>query len=1214
MSDATLPNQFLVRLQRNAQHRLGLLNGAGKPVAPADPVPLGGSQCELIPLFQNHRMGLSLSFGALAEWYIAKPTSPLNTTSSAEMWQIAHDMMSDRLGATPSDDIFVEPDFVQKWEYENPTPMLIEGRTAAAGIDLCQFNDQNPDLPKGPGFAWFLLDDFTGLQSARDKVATSLTQRPARIAHLDTGYDVTHKTLPAHLLMELQRNFVEGEPIDNAKDPAKRGFLKNPGHGTGTLSILAGNTIPQLNDCLGGAPGAEIIPVRIASSVVLIRTSALARALDYVLAPLGKSEFRPDVVSLSMGGVASAAWADAVNRCYESGICIVAAAGNNYADLPTRFIVFPARFRRVIAACGVMANDSAYHGLPPSLMQGNYGPKSKMETALSGFTPNMPWAELGCPGIVDQDGQGTSSATPQIAAAAALWLQLHNPMYDEPWKRVEAVRRALFTSADKRRHSNEADLSLGQGILKARRALDVQPSYDLAKTPRDSASFAFLRVLTGLGLTETDRSRAAMLALEATQLCHRHSSIENSIADPDVPPDKLSQKEIDKYVESVVDSELASPLLVEHFKSQARSGTSRVWVSPRPETKEPMTAEEKPVRPALKPERVSRYPAPPTRRLRGFAFDPSLSLHLDTAVINETWFELPWEPLTPGPVGEYLEVIDFDPATKCFYEPVDLDDPHLLAQGGLAPTDGDPRFHQQMAYAVAMLTIKNFERALGRKSLWAHGPGEYEKDDSHFVQRLRIYPHALREANAYYSPDKLSLLLGYFPASEQSEEHLPGGTVFTCLSLDIIAHETTHALLDGMHWGFRKPTNPDALAFHEAFADIVALFQHFTFPEIVYHEVAKVRGDLRAENMLGQLAWEFGRAMGSHGSLRSAIGHPNPTTHEWEREKADPTKYQDTTEPHERGAILVAAVFDAFVSIFQSRVADLLRIATGGSGILPSGAISPDLGRRLSAEASKAAQHVLTICIRALDYCPPVDLTFGEYLRALVTADQDLVPSDDHSYRIAFVEAFRARGLFPTGIRTMSLQSLVWRAPEQSRPYKPLQLASVLGRFQNFYKDNLYVNSRENLFFMARNARSDLHLALQEHFCTPVGRQDAVALHLRAPSEGHSFEVRSLRVAERIGPDGSRLPQMIIEIIQRDHKTDFEGGCTLIVNALDLTVRYCIYKNIDSADRQRRQEAYQNSMGFGELAETYFQSYRRQYPSEPFALMHRRMARGGSYA
>ena len=49
-----------------------------------------------------------------------------------------------------------------------------------------------------------------------------------------------------------------------------------------------------------------------------------------------------------------------------------------------------------------------------------------------------------------------------------------------------------------------------------------------------------------------------------------------------------------------------------------------------------------------------------------------------------------------------------------YYPPVDLDDPDVLMQRGLDPSDSDPRFHQQMVYAVVMKVIENFERALGR--------------------------------------------------------------------------------------------------------------------------------------------------------------------------------------------------------------------------------------------------------------------------------------------------------------------------------------------------------------------------------------------------------------------------------------------------------------------------------------------------------------------
>ncbi|RZK43293.1 MAG: hypothetical protein EOO61_05010, partial [Hymenobacter sp.] len=110
---------------------------------------------------------------------------------------------------------------------------------------------------------------------------------------------------------------------------------------------------------------------------------------------------------------------------------------------------------------------------------------------------------------------------------------------------------------------------------------------------------------------------------------------------------------------------------------------------------------------------------PPFRRLRAYSFDPSLSLQMDTAAINALTYKVNWEELRPGPIGEYLEIIDYDPTVERYYRPVDLNDRYVVAQEGLTPSESNPQFHQQMVYAVAMTTITNFEKALGRKVLWA---------------------------------------------------------------------------------------------------------------------------------------------------------------------------------------------------------------------------------------------------------------------------------------------------------------------------------------------------------------------------------------------------------------------------------------------------------------------------------------------------------------
>ena len=280
-----------------------------------------------------------------------------------------------------------------------------------------------------------------------------------------------------------------------------------------------------------------------------------------------------------------------------------------------------------------------------------------------------------------------------------------------------------------------------------------------------------------------------------------------------------------------------------------------------------------------------------------------------------------------------------------------------------------------MAYGVVMRTIRNFERALGRPVLWSDQRPKDRRKPAQFVQKLRIYPHALREANAYYSPAKKALLFGYFPADASDPGgHLPGGMVFSCLSHDIVAHETSHALLDGIRPQFIEPTNADVLAFHEAFADLVALFQHFAMEDVLTHQLTQTRGELRAHSLLGQLATQFGSATGRHGALRDAIGHFDKAADEWRAHTPKPGEYAKTLQPHARGAILVAAIFDAFVAIYERRSEDLVRIASGGTGILPDGRLHPDLVSRLAREAAKTASHFLMLCIRAIDYCSTLPL------------------------------------------------------------------------------------------------------------------------------------------------------------------------------------------------------------------------------------------------
>ncbi|MGA9755030.1 MAG: hypothetical protein WBV23_07790, partial [Desulfobaccales bacterium] len=692
----------------------------------------------------------------------------------------------------------------------------------------------------------------------------------------------------------------------------------------------------------------------------------------------------------------------------------------------------------------------------------------------------------------------------------------------------------------------------------------------------------------------------------ALQLLQRDRLIEKTIKDPELP--EIKRKEIKDFMEASIASELASSTLKNYFKEVYMNNFANVSL-PQQHSQSPPPITERKV----------HTPRPVCRRLRGFAFDPEMSTRLETARINSVVFEVPWEMgLKLGPSGEYVEVIDHDPASGCFYAPVDLNNQFLLAADGLSPSEGDPKFHQQMVYAVSMRTINNFEIALGRKALWS--PKMLDKDDHLYVQKLRIYPHALRERNAYYDPEKKALLFGYFPATAADPgQQYPGGMVFTCLSHDIVAHETTHALLDGMHRNFIQPSNEDQLAFHEAFADIVALFQHFSMPEVLRHQIAKTRGDMRTRNLLGELAQQFGQATGMRGALRSAIGQTDPKTGQWSPLIPDPALYVTATEPHARGALLVAAVFDAFMSIYEIRTADLLRLATSGTGVLPGGAIHPDLVGRLSEEAAMVSQHVLNICIRALDYCPPVDLTFGDYLRALITADYDLVPDDPYGYRIAFVEAFRRWGIYPRDLRSLSVDALLWRPAwedlegddKESDPLHPILL-----NLRAFAEEFRYLESRKEMFRRTREWRRKVHGDLKRLFKSISRDQwkqqklmSALGLDLKEP-----FEVHALRVSDRQGPDTEpRPPKILLSLVQeRQVPGDADGGgqpfvysagCTIIADQRQAAVDYYVSKSIFSEGRLARQRTF-NATSSQPLAALYFGASPLTGMAQRFAMLH----------
>jgi hypothetical protein len=482
----------------------------------------------------------------------------------------------------------------------------------------------------------------------------------------------------------------------------------------------------------------------------------------------------------------------------------------------------------------------------------------------------------------------------------------------------------------------------------------------------------------------------------------------------------------------------------------------------------------------MKNVRGTRHSLPTTQKLTIIAQDPSVRRN---GRVLTAEIEIPAEELLAGPCGYRVNVIDYDSTANVLYKPPS----YKLMNGGYkdpfkrtrpAKTAAlhnralveDPRFHSQNVYAIVMRILARFEFALGRRVPWG--------SEGH---QLHVAPHAFADANAFYSRQDRGLFFGYFPGED-------GKPVYSCLSHDVVAHETTHALLDGLRGRFLEPSSPDQAAFHEGFSDIVALLSVFSLKDIVGKLIDGSTGSSRLidekfltadalrDSVLFGLAEEMGqelsrvRGQALRRSIRIKQG----------KKLVDSAEFQ---EPHRRGELLVAAIMNAFLEIWLSRLARIGFIA----GRKRDRSLVVD-------EGAAVAEHLLTMAIRALDYCPPTDLSFSDYLSALLTIDREVVPDDSRfNYRQTLIDCFAAYGISPDS------------DADKDGTWSRCNLDLVYSRthFDSMLRD------KEEVFRFLWENRKELDI-------------------LR---EGY-VEVETVRPSYRIGPDGFILRETVAEYVQ----------------------------------------------------------------------------------
>ncbi len=349
--------------------------------------------------------------------------------------------------------------------------------------------------------------------------------------------------------------------------------------------------------------------------------------------------------------------------------------------------------------------------------------------------------------------------------------------------------------------------------------------------------------------------------------------------------------------------------------------------------------------------------------------------------------KLDFEPcLGPGPTSSRVVVVDYNADLDRVFEPVTVrkDGTGFIVRGSPKNYANNIKFHQVNVWAVITRTLNLLEApaVFGRRIPWAF-PGE----------RLTVLPHAGYWENVYYDRESGALHFFYFDAPN-------GETVYTCLCHDIITHELGHAVLDGLKPYYNELSSPDTAGFHEYFGDAIAMFSALSLRELVAAVVGTEDRDIRASTLISRIADQFGAALNdeTYGELADTYHALRDATN---RLTLDELKKGGHFEEHAYSEVLTGAWYDLLVRCYG----DILELRRRNRSPREK-----DSQTRVGA-LIEAARLTSRLMLRALDYCPPVDLDYLDYARAVLRADEVAYPLDRFGYRDHVRAVFLERGI-----------------------------------------------------------------------------------------------------------------------------------------------------------------------------------------------------------
>lgn len=181
---------------------------------------------------------------------------------------------------------------------------------------------------------------------------------------------------------------------------------------------------------------------------------------------------------------------------------------------------------------------------------------------------------------------------------------------------------------------------------------------------------------------------------------------------------------------------------------------------------------------------------------------------------------------------------------------------------------------------------------------------------------LQIVPRAGIDLNAYYNRKALK----FFYASDS----MIGGTVYTCDSTDIVAHELGHAILDAYRPQTWNAMSIEVSSLHEAFGDFMSIINLLSHDEAISFVLNQNKGNLKMSNIVSKVAEQFGEAIYKlspsnsgrlSNALRDAINsykYVNPSTL-----SEDTPDNVLSSEFHNFSRIFLGTFYDILIMMYQ---------------------------------------------------------------------------------------------------------------------------------------------------------------------------------------------------------------------------------------------------------------------------------------------------------